>query len=120
MVAAVYSNDVASPPGFDVSLPGTTIDTACTIVALRGELDAAALHSLVESFDDAIDADGSDIVVDLAAVAFIGAAWIGTLVRGRARLAAQDRELTLRSAPLVLHRLLELCGLAYLIEPSLN
>jgi anti-anti-sigma factor len=123
MVAAVYLNDVASPPGVDVSLPGTTIDAACdkpcTIVALRGELDAAALNSLVESFDDAIDADRSDIVVDLAAVEFIGAAWIGTLVRGRARLEAQDRELTLRSVPLVLHRLLELCGLAYLIEPSL-
>jgi anti-anti-sigma factor len=119
MVAAVYLNDVASLPGVDVSLPGSTIDETCTIVALRGELDAAALYSLVECFDDAIDADGSDIVVDLAAVEFIGAAWIGTLVRGRARLEAQDRELTLRSVPLVLHRLLELCGLAYLIEPSL-
>jgi anti-anti-sigma factor len=119
MIATVYLNDVASPPGVDVSLPGTRIDATCTIVALRGELDAAALNSLVESFDDAIDADRSDIVVDLAAVEFIGAAWIGTLVRGRARLEAQDRELTLRSVPLVLYRLLELCGLAYLIEPSL-
>ncbi len=57
VITATCWNDVASPPGFDVSLPGTTIDTACTIVALRGELDAAALNTLVESFDDAIDAD---------------------------------------------------------------
>jgi anti-anti-sigma factor len=119
MVAAVYLNDVASPPGVDVKLPGTTIDATCTVIALRGELDAAALNSLVESFDDAIGRDGSDVVVDLASVEFIGAGWIGTLVRSRARLEAQEREFTLRSAPLVLHRLLDLCGLGYLIEPSL-
>jgi anti-anti-sigma factor len=119
MATAICWNDVASPPGVDVSRPGTTIEPACTIVALRGELDAVAFNSLGESFDHAIDADRSDVVVDLAAVDFIGAAWIGALVRGRTRLEAQDRELTLRSAPRVLHRLLDLCGLAYLIEPSL-
>jgi hypothetical protein len=41
MVTAVNWSDVASPPGVDVSRPGTTIDAACTIVVLRGELDAA-------------------------------------------------------------------------------
>ena len=68
-------------------------------------------------FDEAITQDGGDVVVDLADVEFIGAGWIGTPVRSRARLEMQDRELTLRSAPRVVHRLLELCGLAYLIEP---
>ena len=84
----------------------------------RGELDAAALNSLVETFDDAIAHDDSDVVVDLADVDFIGAAWIGTLVRSRASLHAQDRELTVRSPSRVVHRLLDLCGLSYLIEPS--
>ena len=54
-----------------------------TVVALGGELDAAALSSLVESFDDAIEQDDSDVVIDLAGVDFIGAAWIGTFVRSR-------------------------------------
>ncbi len=119
MVTAFSGTDVASPPGVDVWAPGT-LDRECTIVALRGELDSAALNILVESFDDAIGHDESDVVIDLAHVEFIGAGWIGTFVRSRARLEAQDRELTLRSAPLVVHRLLELCGLAYLIEPSLS
>ena len=69
------------------------------------------------TFDDAIAQDDSDVVVDLAEVEFIGAAWIGTFVRSRACLAAQDRELTLRSPSRVVYRLLDLCGLSYLIEP---
>jgi anti-anti-sigma factor len=88
-----------------------------TVVSLTGELDAAALNLLLQTFDDAIERDGADVVVDLAGVDFIGAAWIGTLVRSRARLDAQDRELTVRSPSRVVNRLLELSGLSYLIEP---
>jgi len=95
-------------------------DARQTVVALRGELDAAALNALVDSFDEAIAHDDSDVVVDLADVDFIGAAWIGTLVRSRACLQAQHRELTLRSPSRVVYRLFELCGLSYLIEPSEN
>jgi anti-anti-sigma factor len=91
-------------------------DGARIVVALKGELDAAALNSLVDEFSDAIERDRSDVVVDLAEVEFIGAAWIGTLVRSRAVLQAQDRDLTLRSPSRVVNRLLDLCGLSYLIE----
>lgn len=86
-------------------------------MALRGELDAAALNSLVATFDDAIAHDDSDVVVDLADVQFIGAAWIGTLVRSRAALNSQHREMTVRSPSRVVYRLFDLCGLSYLIEP---
>ena len=95
-----------------------TIDAIQTVVALLGEFDAAALDSLVETSDDAIARDDSDVVVDLAEVEFIGAAWIGALVRSRAVLQTQDRELTLRSPSRVVVRLLGLCGLSYLIEPT--
>jgi anti-anti-sigma factor len=88
-----------------------------TVVSLKGELDSAALNSLVVEFADAIAHDDSDVVVDLADVEFIGAAWIGTLVQSRAVLRAQDRDLTLRSPSGVVHRLLDLCGLSYLVEP---
>jgi anti-sigma B factor antagonist len=112
---------VADQPRVTVSRQGDAIDAvhhgAQTVVALRGELDAAALNSLVETFADAIALDDSDVVVDLADVDFIGAAWIGTLVRSRAVLKSQHRELTLRSPSRVVHRLLDLCGLSYLIDP---
>src|SRR5437868_12415220 len=80
-----------------VSSRPESVDAAPTVVALRGELDSAALNTLVDTFEDAIKQDDSDIVVDLADVDFIGAAWIGTLVRSRAVLQAQDRDLTLRA-----------------------
>lgn len=112
----IDGHHVAVRPRVDVSKQDLTVD-ACTVVELRGELDAAALNSLVDAFDDAITRDGSDVVVDLADVEFIGAGWIGTLVRSRARLEMQHRELTVRSPTHVVHRLLDLCGLAYLIEP---
>jgi anti-anti-sigma factor len=93
-------------------------DASHTVVALRGELDEAALSSLVESFDDAIEQDESDVVIDLAGVEFIGAAWIGTFVRTRAYLASRDRALTVRAPSHVAHRLLDLCELSHLIEPT--
>jgi len=108
---------VANRPRVVVSKRRGTVNAAQTVVALRGELDSAALNSLVDTFADAIGQDDSDIVVDLADVDFIGAAWIGTLVRSRAVLEAQHRELTVRSPSRVVHRLLELCGLSYLTEP---
>jgi len=88
-----------------------------TVVSLRGELDAAALYSLAETFGDAMTLDDSDVVIDMADVDFIGAAWIGALVRSRASLEAEDRALTVRSPSRVANRLLDLCGLSYLIEP---
>ena len=108
---------VADRPRFIVSSRREAIDTSKTVVALEGELDAAALNTLVDAFDKAIAEDDSDVVVDLAGVEFIGAAWIGTLVRSRASLQSQDRVLTLRSPSRMVNRLLELCGLSYLIEP---
>ena len=115
IVSRRYS--VANRPRVVVSRPRASLDDTPLVVALLGELDAAALNTLVGTFDDAIAQDDSDVVVDLAEVDFIGAAWIGTLVRSRASLRAQDRELTLRAPSRVVYRLLEMCGLSYLIEP---
>ncbi|MDQ1478285.1 MAG: hypothetical protein QOE62_3514 [Actinomycetota bacterium] len=109
--------EVNPPPRASVSKRHVSNGTH-TVVALRGELDAAALSSLVESYDDAIEQDESDVVIDLAGVDFIGAAWIGTFVRSRAYLESHDRALTVRAPSQVAHRLLDLCGLAYLIEPT--
>ncbi len=117
MAAGTFAFDAGTKPEVDVSTRDETVDATCTVVALRGDLDSAALNTLVETFDDAITRDDADIVVDLAGVKFMGAGWISELVRSRARLEAQDRELTLRSPPQVVRRLLDFCGLTYLIEP---
>ncbi len=109
---------VLERPSLTVSRDVASFHDAPTVVALQGEFDAAALNSLFETFDDALTYDDSDVVVDLADVDFIGATWIGTLVRSRALLHAQDRELTVRSPSRVVHRLLDLCGLSYLIETA--
>jgi anti-anti-sigma factor len=108
---------VVRQPRVTLSQRPEKTETMRTVVALGGELDAAALNTLVDSFDDAIARDDSDVVVDLAEVEFIGVAWIGTLVRSRAVLQTQNRELTLRAPPRSVYRLLVLCGLSYLIEP---
>ena len=113
---AFHANPATGYTRLVVSEPHETPSTY-TVVELGGELDAAALNMLVETFDDAITRDNSDIVVDLTGVKFLGAGWIGTLVRSRARLEAQNRALTLRAPPQVVERLLELCGLTYLIDP---
>ncbi len=97
--------------------PGT-LDATHTVIALRGELDAAALESLAERFDRAVASGDADVVVDLAEVEFIGAAWIGVLVRARSRLDAQQRGLTVRSPSRAARRVFELCGLSYLTEPA--
>ena len=108
----------SNPPRVVVAHRAESPVDAPTVVALGGDLDAAALDVLVDTFDDAIGRDGSDVVVDLADVDFIGAAWIGALVRTVGVLRAQDRELMVRSPSRVAHRLLDLCGLSYLIESA--
>jgi anti-anti-sigma factor len=108
---------VVSRPRVVVSSRRESVGATHTVVALRGELDSAALNTLVDTFEDAIKLDDSDVIVDLADVDFISAAWIGTLVHSRSVLRAQHRDLTLRAPSQVVHRLLELCGLSYLVEP---
>ena len=110
---------VADRPRVTVSERREATDDVRIVVALKGELDSAALNTLVDEFSDAIAHDDSDVVVDLAEVEFIGAAWIGTLVRSRAVLqTAGSRSRRLRSPSRVVFRLLELCGLSYLIETA--
>ncbi|HEV7525817.1 MAG TPA: STAS domain-containing protein [Acidimicrobiia bacterium] len=108
---------MASRPGVVVSKRRGTLDAVHTVVALKGELDSAALNLLVDAFDAAVGRDDTDVIVDLAEVDFIGAAWLGTIVKSRAVLRAQHRNLMLRAPSDVARRLLDLCGLEYLVEP---
>lgn len=88
-----------------------------TVVWLDGEHDLATLPELADTLATAISADPADLVIDLSGVKFIGAAPIGELIRCRNSLRLQSRTLTLRSPSRFATRLLNLCGLADIVEP---
>jgi anti-anti-sigma factor len=101
-----------------VSLADVSRDDGRTVIWLDGEHDICTAPTLSDALAKAISADDADLVVDLSEVTFIGAATIGELVRGRNRLRDQSRTLTLRSPPRFARRLLDLCGLADIVEPQ--
>ena len=87
------------------------------VVSLRGEQDLSTAPSLVTSLARAEASGHADISVDLAEVMFVDGAIIGVLHRARKDLRTRGRDLTLRGPSTFMRRVLELCGLAGLIEP---
>lgn len=87
-----------------------------TVVWLAGEHDVSTLGCLTDALSDAIAADEADLVVDLSGVTFMGAATIDALIRARAVLRRQSRNLTLRSPSRCARRVVETCGFFHLIE----
>ena len=94
----------------------TERDCDCTVVWLRGEHDASTVSALWETIDQAIALDDSDVVVDLSGVEFMGSATVGVIIRARESLRPRARALTLRSPSRCAQRLLDLYGLAELID----
>ena len=88
-----------------------------TVIWLEGEHDIATVPALADTLARAISGDAADLVIDLSGVEFIGAATIDELIRCRARLCLQSRTLTVRSPSRCARRLLDLCGLADIVEP---
>jgi anti-anti-sigma factor len=87
-----------------------------TVVSLYGEHDIATLAELSEAMARGIALDDSDIVVDLSAVEFMGAATATVIVQARDFLRAHARGLTVRSPSKCAQRLLDVCELTGLIE----
>jgi anti-anti-sigma factor len=90
---------------------------ACTIVWLRGEHDFSTLGALSEVMARAIALDDADLVVDLSGVLFMDAATVCVIVRAREFLELRSRSLALRAPSRWARRLLDLCDLAYLVDP---
>lgn len=89
-----------------------------TAVWLSGEHDIATAALISTALVEAMAIDDADVVVDLADVSFMDASTIGVFAAGRELLGSRDRHLTVRSPQRGPRAVLELCGLAELIETS--
>jgi anti-anti-sigma factor len=98
--------------------PLVSRDGERNVVWLFGEQDIATVHVLAETLMTTSALDDTDVVVDLSEASFIDAATVGALLRSHNALKQQSRNLTLRAPSKVARRLLDICGLADLVDPS--
>jgi anti-sigma B factor antagonist len=91
-------------------------DADCTLVWVRGEHDIATRASLAVTLARAEQLDGVPLLVDLSSVTFMDASTIGVLVASRNRLRSRGLSLQLRAPSPRALQVLELCGLAHLIQ----
>jgi anti-sigma B factor antagonist len=84
-------------------------------VAVRGELELATAPALTEALDDAIRDTTGPFVVDLSNVGFLDSTGIACLMRARALLGRDDRELGLICPPGSARRALEVTGVDELV-----
>jgi len=109
----------ASPPATDPVVVRTILPTGVhSIVWLEGEQDASTAAGLTGSLASAIAIGEGDVVVDLNAVRFMDAAIVTVLVTCKKLLSVQSRRLTLRAPSRSAQRILDLCGLAELLEAA--
>lgn len=101
------------PAGLELSV---SAEGATTVVALRGEADVATLPALVGAFARLIADGEGDVVVDLAQLEFMDTATIRAVVRARAVLAGDGRQLTIRSPSRIAGRVLAVFGLTQLVS----
>ncbi len=87
-----------------------------TVVWVRGEQDIANRTELCDVIGQAARLDNADIVVDLSGVTFMDASTIDTLVAARNGLEELFRSLFVRAPSPRARRLLDVCGLAELID----
>jgi anti-sigma B factor antagonist len=91
-------------------------DPLRTVVWVRGEHDMATRAHLFVTIAQAARLADADIVVDLSGVTFMDASTVDAFVLARNRLRARSRSLSVRAPSPPARRLLELCGLARLID----
>lgn len=89
------------------------------VLFISGELDLAGAPLLQEHFSEAVQAEVSEVVVDLEHTTYIDSTGLGVLVSAHKRLALSGSELIIRSLTPRSLRLFEIAGLSgYLkIEP---
>ena len=87
-----------------------------TIVVLRGEADFSTTQALSDILARGISAGAGDVVIDLGSLEFIDTGAMRVLVAAQQRLQRRGRKLTLRSPSSVAIRVLEVFGLATMVE----
>jgi anti-sigma B factor antagonist len=84
-------------------------------VAIRGEVDLDAVPSLEPALDAAIHSTAGAFVLDLCDLDFLDSSGLRLILRARALLAREDRELAIVCPPGPVRRLFELAGIADLL-----
>jgi anti-sigma B factor antagonist len=88
-----------------------------TVVALHGELDVAASQGLSDELAGLIDSGTTDLIIDLAKLAFIDSTGLSAILRANRKL--EKGHLLLREPTPMVRQVLEITGLtgALRIEP---
>jgi anti-anti-sigma factor len=93
------------------------IPQACWVpVAVAGEIDLATAPDMLATVLAAAKPETAGIMVDVSAVTFIGAEGLNFLIRARNDECEHGRDVVLRSPPLMMARMLEICDLADLVQ----
>jgi anti-anti-sigma factor len=87
-----------------------------TVVGLSGEHDLSTVDAFSQTLARVFALDDGDVVLDLSGVQFMGAATIDVIVRAKDALDLRSRVLTLRSPSVSAQPVVDLCGLADLVE----
>ena len=84
-------------------------------VAVRGEIDIAAVPALELALDGAIRDSAGPFVLDLCELEFLDSSGLRLILRARALLAREDRELVIVCPPGPVRRLFDETGIADLL-----
>jgi anti-anti-sigma factor len=112
----------AAPPATSVAGAADTLigqlaqEGTRTIVVLLGEADFSTTQALSDILARGISGGAGDVVIDLGRLEFIDTGAMRVLVAAQQRLQRRGRKLTLRSPSPVATRVLEVFGLATMVE----
>jgi anti-sigma B factor antagonist len=81
-------------------------------VRIRGEVDVSAVAALTEALDTAIRETTGAFVIDLCNVDFLDSSGLSALMRARAMLGREERELAVICPSGPVRRLFEVAGVA--------
>jgi anti-sigma B factor antagonist len=84
-------------------------------VAVRGEVDVSAVPAFTTALDAAIRESEGAFVIDLCDVEFLDSSGLSALLRARALLARDDRQLAVVCPPGPVRRLFDLAGVGELV-----
>jgi anti-anti-sigma factor len=108
----------ASSADASESHAGVTSAVDGLVIRMKGEYDIATVSALSQTMATAIARAQDHLVVDLSGVQFMDAATIGVIIKARTELELQHRSLVLRGPSQFARRVLEVCGLTNLLDPS--
>jgi len=84
-------------------------------LAVRGEVDLAAVPALEQALEAAITTTSGALVIDLSDVSFLDSSGLLALLHGRGLLAREDRALVIVCPAGPVRHLLEVAGVAELL-----